>query len=259
MANSAISARWTRRAARAVAPRAGDAGLTLIELIVAFSLMLILSAMALPVARVKVQREKERRLRIALTEIRTAIDRYKDMADAGLLGEQDPDNHGYPESLEALVEGIELAPQGGIEGLGGRGTGMGTLGITESRAPGMRSLSSRSDRSLQESRFGRQGGRDLDRSSSSGLGQPRGLGSSRGLDGGIGGLRGDGLEDDHEGPERIRFLRAIPVDPMTGRREWGMQSVSDSPMARSWNGRNVFDVYSLSTGIALDGSIYDRW
>ena len=60
-------------------------------------------------------------------------------------------------------------------------------------------------------------------------------------------------------PEMIRFLRSIPVDPMTGQREWGMLSVSDDPEGRSWSGRNVFDVYSLSNGIALDGTRYSEW
>ena len=71
----AASARPARRNRRA--------GLTLVELIVAFTVLLVLSTMALPLTRIKVQREKERRLRMALEDIRTAIDRYKDAADAG--------------------------------------------------------------------------------------------------------------------------------------------------------------------------------
>ena len=72
------------------------AGLTIVELIVAFTILLILSSMALPLARVKVHREKERLLRQRLNEIRVAIDRHKDLADAGKLGTLDPDTHGYP-------------------------------------------------------------------------------------------------------------------------------------------------------------------
>jgi len=61
-------------------------------------------------------------------------------------------------------------------------------------------------------------------------------------------------------PDRkIRFLRRIPVDPMTGRAEWGLRSTQDEPTARSWGGQNVFDVYSLSDGIALDGTRYRDW
>jgi general secretion pathway protein G len=61
-------------------------------------------------------------------------------------------------------------------------------------------------------------------------------------------------------PDRkIRFLRRIPVDPMTGRAEWGLRSTQDEPTARSWGGQNVFDVYSLSEGTALDGTRYREW
>ncbi len=259
--NSAVvPARWTRQRARALAPGAGNAGLTLIELIVAFSLMLILSTMALPVARIKVQREKERRLRIALAEIRTAVDRHKDMADAGLLGDQDPDNHGYPEDLESLVEGVDVAESPGL----GAESGLGASTIRESQSLGSRSLSGGAGQSRSRSRsgFGSQRETDRGRMRSSGFGQfqARGIGSPDGLRGGFGGIPGEGLDgSEEEGPEKIRFLRSIPVDPMTGKREWGLLSISDSPLGRSWNGRNVFDVYSLSPGIALDGSTYNNW
>ena len=67
-----------------------DAGLTLIELIVAFTILLILSTMALPLMTIRVQREKERRLRQALEEMRTAIDRFKDAADPRHAGRARP-------------------------------------------------------------------------------------------------------------------------------------------------------------------------
>ena len=90
--------------------RVGDnRGLTLIELIVAFTILLILSTMAVPLARSKVRGEKERELRWALREMRTAIDKYKDMADTGQLGPQKLGAEGYPESLEILVEGVKKA------------------------------------------------------------------------------------------------------------------------------------------------------
>jgi general secretion pathway protein G len=92
--------------------RVGDnRGLTLIELIVAFTILLILSSMAVPLARSKVRGEKERELRWALREMRTAIDKYKDMADTGQLGPQKMGAEGYPESLEILVEGVKKAGQ----------------------------------------------------------------------------------------------------------------------------------------------------
>lgn len=58
---------------------------------------------------------------------------------------------------------------------------------------------------------------------------------------------------------RIRFLRKIPIDPMTGRADWGMRSVQDDPDSGSWGGQNVFQVYSQSFGTALDGTQYKDW
>jgi general secretion pathway protein G len=57
----------------------------------------------------------------------------------------------------------------------------------------------------------------------------------------------------------LRFLRRIPVDPMTGRAEWGKRSVQDDSDSSSWGGKDVFDVFSLSRGTALDGSKYSDW
>jgi general secretion pathway protein G len=59
--------------------------------------------------------------------------------------------------------------------------------------------------------------------------------------------------------KKIRFLRRIPVDPMTGEAEWGLRSYQDEPDATSWGGEDVYDVYSLSTGTALDGTRYATW
>jgi general secretion pathway protein G len=59
--------------------------------------------------------------------------------------------------------------------------------------------------------------------------------------------------------KKLRFLRRIPVDPMTGEAEWGMRSLQDDPNDFSWGHQNVFDVYSLSEGKALDGSTYRDW
>jgi general secretion pathway protein G len=57
---------------------------------------------------------------------------------------------------------------------------------------------------------------------------------------------------------KLKFLRRVPVDPMT-RDEWGLRSYQDDPDSRSWGGQNVFDVYTKSDGTALDGTKYRDW
>jgi general secretion pathway protein G len=59
--------------------------------------------------------------------------------------------------------------------------------------------------------------------------------------------------------KKVKFLRRIPVDPMTGKDEWGMRSMQDDPKSDSFGGQNLFDVYSKSTGTALDGTKYADW
>jgi general secretion pathway protein G len=61
------------------------------------------------------------------------------------------------------------------------------------------------------------------------------------------------------GGKKLRFLRKIPIDPMTGQAEWGMRSVQDDPTSESWGGQNVFDVYTKSQGTALDDTKYKDW
>ncbi len=146
--------------------------MTLVELIVAFTIMLILTTMALPLARVKVRREKERELRFALREIRSSIDRYKDASDRGQLGPPKLESEGYPPDLQTMVDGVKM--QGTVD-------------------------------------------------------------------------------------KKIRFLRRIPKDPLTGTTEWGLRAMQDDPTSQSWGGQNVFDVYSKSTDKALDGSNYSDW
>jgi general secretion pathway protein G len=59
--------------------------------------------------------------------------------------------------------------------------------------------------------------------------------------------------------KKVKFLRAIPVDPMTGKAEWSLRSMQDDPDSDSWGGQNVFDVHSESQGTALDGTKYSDW
>jgi general secretion pathway protein G len=150
-----------------------QSGMTLLELIIACAILMILSSMALPIARFTVIREREKELRLDLREMRQAIDKYKDLADQQKI-RVELGSEGYPPDLDTLVKGVALG-------------GSGAAG------------------------------------------------------------------------KNIRFLRRVPKDPMTGRVEWGMRSVQDDADSTSWGGKNVFDVYSKSTGIALDGTKYSDW
>jgi general secretion pathway protein G len=153
--------------------RNSSRGMTLVELIVAFTILLVLTSMAVPMARTNVRRMKERQLREAEHEIRAAIDKYKDLADGGKLGIQKLDSYGYPESLDALVDGV----------------------------------------------------------------------------------KGSGQAAD----TKLKFLRRIPLDPMTNTREWGVRSMQDDPKSNGWGGQNVFNVYTKSNERAADGTSYSDW
>ncbi len=143
-------------------------GVTLIELIIAITVLMILTGAAVPIVRVQIKRQKEIELRRDLWEMRDAIDRYKDLADRNAF-QTKVGSEGYPPDLETLVKGVDV-----------------------------------------------QG-------------------------------------------KKIRFLRRIPIDPMTGKAEWGLRAMKDDPDSTSWSGDNVFDVYTKSTGTALDGTKYSDW
>jgi general secretion pathway protein G len=143
--------------------------MTLLELIIACTVLLILASAAEPLIRITIIRSREAELHRCLRELRNSIDHYKDMADT-MAFRTELTSNGYPADLQTLVDGVVVA-----------------------------------------------------------------------------------------GNKKVRFLRRIPVDPMTGKREWGMRSVQDDPDSTSWGGDNVFDVYSLSSGTALDGSKYSDW
>lgn len=148
-----------------------EAGMTLLELIIACAILLVLSSGALPIFKHTIIRNKEVELRRDLREMRDAIDRYKDASDRNQI-RVEIGSEGYPPDLDTLVKGVQLGAS--------------------------------SDR-------------------------------------------------------KIRFLRKIPVDPMTGRTEWGLRAVQDDPDSTSWGGKNVFDVYSTSQSTALDGTKYSDW
>jgi len=159
------------RITRTTEQRSSGRGFTLVELIAAITILLILTSVALPVARVQVQRAHEVELRRALRDMRQAIDRYKDFADRGMIPTK-ADSFGYPPDLETLVTGVPL----------------------------------------------------------------KGAATAK-----------------------YKFLRRIPVDPMTGQADWGLRAMQDEPDSRSWGGGNVFDVYTKSQGTALDGTRYADW
>lgn len=69
----------------------------------------------------------------------------------------------------------------------------------------------------------------------------------------------EGVEIVGQVDKKIKLLRRIPLDPMTGEREWGLRSYQDEPDATSWGGENVYDVYSLSEGVGLNGVPYREW
>ena len=152
----------------------GERGFTFIEMIVVTTILLVLASTVMPLAQVTMQRQREAELHRALREMRTALDKFKDAVDQGLIPstELEPANEGYPPDLETLVDGVSVA-------------------------------------------------------------------------------------NDASG-RKLKFLRRIPVDPMT-RDEWGMRSYQDDPDSKSWGGQNVFDVYTKSEGTALDGTKYRDW
>jgi general secretion pathway protein G len=87
--------------------RARQKGLTMVELVVSFSIMLILATMAVPLAKVKLRHEREFQLKYALRDMRQAIDKYKAACDLAAFGAIKIGTFCYPESLDILVEGVK--------------------------------------------------------------------------------------------------------------------------------------------------------
>jgi len=85
-----------------------QSGFSLVELIVAFTILMVLSTMAVPLARYQVRRQRERDLISDLADMRHAIDKYKDLCDAGKIQAGDQDSYCYPKSLKIMVEGVPL-------------------------------------------------------------------------------------------------------------------------------------------------------
>lgn len=69
----------------------------------------------------------------------------------------------------------------------------------------------------------------------------------------------DGVPQIGQINKKLKFLRQVPIDPMTGKAEWGLRAYQDEPDSIAWGGQNVYDVHSLSGGRAIDGSYYKDW
>jgi general secretion pathway protein G len=196
------------------------AGLTLIELILTCGILLILSAAAIPMFQMTIQHRKETELRYDLREMRNAIDRYKDDADKNLI-RTEVGSQNYPPDLQTLVDGVTISA--GASGPGG----ISAAALAGASGTGQ---------------FGSAGTPQL------GTGAAGGIPSL--------GTAGQGLSDV---PTKVRYLRKIPVDPMTGKTDWGLRAVQDDADSTSWGGHNVFDVYSQSQAMAVDGTKYSDW
>jgi general secretion pathway protein G len=183
--------------------RNSQAGMTLVELVIATGILLVLSSAALPMARMTVKRQREAELRRDLREMRNAIDRYKDDADKNLI-RIEVGSQGYPPDLDTLVSGVTVS-------IGGTSQ----AGVSASAVAGLSSTARIGALPSSQSAF--------------------------------------------ETPSKVRYLRKVPVDPTTGKAEWGLRAVQDDPDSHSWGGHNVFDVYSLSTDTAIDGTNYADW
>ena len=210
------------------------AGLTLIELILTCGILLILSAAAIPMFQMTIQHRKETELRYDLREMRNAIDRYKDDADKNLI-RTEVGSQNYPPDLQTLIDGVTVSA-------GGSGAG----GISASALAG----------ASNTGQFGSAGTPQLGTGPGGGTTQ-FGPGATGGIPSlGSAGAAGQGMSDT---PSKVRYLRKIPVDPMTGKADWGLRAVQDDADSTSWGGHNVFDVYSQSQATAVDGTKYSDW
>jgi len=206
----------------------------MIELIATVGILLVLSSAAIPMFRMTIQHRKESELRYDLREMRIAIDRYKDDADKNLI-RTEVGSQNYPPDLQTLVDGVTVSAGGGGAG-----------GISASALAGASGTGQFGSAGTPQLGAGQAG-----RTSQFGPGATGGIPSI-----GSTGNAGLGMSDT---PSKVRYLRKIPVDPMTGKADWGLRSVQDDPDSTSWGGSNVFDVYSTSQATATDGTKYSEW
>jgi general secretion pathway protein G len=219
------------------------AGLTLLELILTCTILIILSSAAIPMFQMVVKHRKETELRFDLREMRNAIDRYKDDADKNLI-RTEVGSQNYPPDLQTLVDGVS------ISAAGSGGTGVG--GISATALAGASNTGQFGSAGTPQLGAGGAGGASAFGAGASGLGA--GANGTSGIP--ALGSAGSAMSNL---PSKVRYLRKIPVDPMTGKPDWGLRSVQDDPDSDSWGGHNVFDVYSQSQAMATDGTKYSDW
>lgn len=180
--------------------------------------------------------------------MRDAIDRYKDDADKNLI-RTEVGSQNYPPDLQTLVDGVSISS-------GGNGAG----GISASALAGASNTGQFGSAGTPQlggapggaSQFGAGGASQFGAGGASQFGQgATGSIPSLGSAASAGGLS--------DLPTKVRYLRKIPVDPMTGKADWGLRAVQDDPDSTSWGGHNVFDVYSQSQATAVDGTKYSDW
>jgi type II secretory pathway pseudopilin PulG len=218
------------------------AGVTLLELIFTIGILLVLSTAAVPMFQMTIQRRRESELRYDLREMRTAIDRYKDDADKNLI-RTEVGSQNYPPDLQTLVDGVTVSS-----------AGAGAGGISASALAGASGTAQFGSAGTPQFGAGGAGG-------ASQFGAGAGVNGTAGGTGGISSLGSSGSASQamSETSSKVRYLRKIPVDPMTGKPDWGLRSVQDDPDSTSWGGSNVFDVYSQSQATAVDGTKYSDW
>src|ERR1700688_3966838 len=169
------------------ARRNSMAGLTLIELILTCGILLILSSAAIPMFRITIQHRKESELRYDLREMRNSIDRYKDDADKNLI-RTEVGSQNYPPDLQTLVGGVNISGGGGGAGAGG---------VSASALAG----------ASNTSQFGSAGTPQLGAGGAGGISQ-------------FGSALGSASQAMSGSTSKVRYLRKIPVDPLTGKADW---------------------------------------
>lgn len=217
----------------ALAPRRSEGGWTLIELVITMTVLAILSMGVIPMVKTAVKRQREQQLRESLREMREAIKEFhRDALNSPYLD-------AAPGQVPAAGAQVPGVPAG--------------AGQQQAVPPDPRSKVAIADKTL----FGVD---NPDRYPPTLETLVEGVSVAPRVQQLGGDINKNVL--DQGSPLAFKkkiYLRKIPVDPLTGKAEWGMRSCYDSPESGSWGGENVFDVYSKSQDTALNGQKYSDW